>query len=349
MAGKTQKATVSDETLFDSDETAAATDGSAEGRVSLGEMSDGQAVAGAFGVRECKVLKKKNGEDYVKMTLADASSSVTALSWDRAAEFSAAAKPGSVVFVEGKFSVHPQFGRQIKLSGVREAAEGEWSPEDLTAGPPMPAERMEADMRELIATVQNGHLRELLDRFFGPETERWARFKEAPAAKYYHQAYPGGLLEHSLTVAQGVSAASALFPGIDRDVAVTGALLHDFGKTEAYNDDPFAIDFTDAGRLLGEIPIGYFRVRTEMESIDGFDPELAQAISHIILSHHGTLEHGSPVVPSTREAALVHAMDNLGGTLGSFDRLQRELGDGEKWSQFDKGLSAAAYFGDPDE
>ena len=114
MAGKTQKATVNDETLFDSGETG---EGGTDGRVSLGEMSDGQAVAGAFGVRECKVLQKKNGEDYVKMTLADASSSVTALSWDRAAEFAAAAKPGSVVFVEGKFSVHPQFGRQIKPIG----------------------------------------------------------------------------------------------------------------------------------------------------------------------------------------------------------------------------------------
>jgi 3'-5' exoribonuclease len=213
----------------------------------------------------------------------------------------------------------------------------------------MPVDRMEADLRDLIGTVQNDQLRELLERFFGAETERWQRFRDAPAAKYYHQAYPGGLLEHSLTVAQGVSAASALFPGINRDVAVTGALLHDFGKTEAYNDDPFAIDFTDAGRLLGEIPIGYFRVRTEMESIDGFDPALAQAISHIILSHHGSLEHGSPVVPSTREAALVHAMDNLGGTLGSFDRLQRELADGEKWSQFDRGLSASAYFGEAGE
>ncbi|MFM8527958.1 MAG: 3'-5' exoribonuclease YhaM family protein [bacterium] len=346
MAGKTQKATVNDETLFDNGETG---EGGTDGRISLGEMSDGQAVAGAFGVRECQVLQKKTGEDYVKMTLADASSSVTALSWDRAAEFAAAAKPGSVVFVEGKFSVHPQFGRQIKLSQVREAAEDEWTPEDLTAGPPMPVDRMEADLRDLIGTVQNDQLRELLERFFGSETERWQRFRDAPAAKHYHQAYPGGLLEHSLTVAQGVSAASALFPRINRDVAVTGALLHDFGKTEAYNDDPVAIDFTDAGRLLGEIPIGYFRVRTEMESIDGFDPELAQAISHIILSHHGSLEHGSPVVPSTREAALVHAMDNLGGTLGSFDRLQRELADGEKWSQFDRGLSASAYFGEAGE
>ena len=110
-----------------------------------------------------------------------------------------------------------------------------------------------------------------------------------------------------------MSAAAAAFPGIDRDVAVTGALLHDIGKTQAYNDDPLAIDLTDAGRLLGEIPLGYYLVRRTIETIEGFDPELAQAVLHIVLSHHGKLENGSPVVPATREATLVHAMDNLGG------------------------------------
>ena len=141
-----------------------------------------------------------------------------------------------------------------------------------------------------------------------------------------------------------MSAAAAAFPGIDRDVAITGALLHDIGKTQAYNDDPLAIDLTDAGRLLGEIPLGYYLVRRTIESIEGFDPELAKAVLHIILSHHGKLENGSPVVPATREATLVHAMDNLGGTLGSFDRIERELPDGQTWSRFDRGIDSAAYF-----
>jgi 3'-5' exoribonuclease len=126
---------------------------------------------------------------------------------------------------------------------------------------------------------------------------------------------------------------------------VTGALLHDVGKTEAYNDDPLAIELTDAGRLQGEIPLGYFLVRREIEAIPGFDPEQAQAVLHIILSHHGLLEHGSPVVPATREATLVHMIDNLGGKLGSFDRLERELPEGEAWSRYDRALEGAAFFG----
>jgi 3'-5' exoribonuclease len=205
---------------------------------------------------------------------------------------------------------------------------------------------MEADLRALIATVQAPHLRALLDRILGPETETWRRYRVVPAAKFFHQAYRHGLLEHCLSVAQSVSAISATFPGaIDRDIAVTGALLHDIGKIETYTGDPLAIEMTDHGRLLGEIPLGYYRVRRTIEEIEGFPRDCAQHLLHIILSHHGTLEHGSPVVPATREATLVHFMDNLGGRLGSFDRLEQELAPGASWSAFDRGIGGGAFFG----
>jgi 3'-5' exoribonuclease len=133
-------------------------------------------------------------------------------------------------------------------------------------------------------------------------------------------------------------------------VAVTGALLHDIGKLDAYTADPLAIEMTDLGKLQGEIPLGYYRIRREIEEIDGFPPRLAEALLHIILSHHGTLEHGSPVMPATREATLVHFLDNLGGRLGSFDRLEKELPAGASWSGFDRALGASAFFGaDPVE
>jgi 3'-5' exoribonuclease len=203
---------------------------------------------------------------------------------------------------------------------------------------------MEADLRELIGTVQERHLRVLLERVLGPEARSWDAFRVAPAAKRYHQAYRHGLLEHCLTVAQAVSAISATFPGIDRDVAVAGALLHDIGKLEAYTADPLAIELTDAGKLHGEIALGYYRVRREIEAIHGFPEELAAAVLHIILSHHGSLEHGSPVVPCTREATLVHMIDNLGGRLGSFDRLERQLPEGTRWAPFDRALGGGAWF-----
>ena len=203
---------------------------------------------------------------------------------------------------------------------------------------------MEMDLRELLSTVQNPHLRRLLGASFGEGSATWSSYRDAPAAKRYHQAYRHGLLEHSLTVAQAVSAISATFPGIDRDIAVTGALLHDIGKLEAYEVQGGAISMSDHGRLYGEIPIGYYMVRRTIERIEGFPPELAQAVLHIILSHHGSLEHGSPVVPCTREATLVHMIDNLGGRLGSFDRIEKELPAGEEWSGYDRALGSGAYF-----
>jgi len=250
------------------------------------------------------------------------------------------------VRVCGRYTVHPRFGPQINLRELHEPEPGSFDLEDLLDGPARGIEQMEREVRELIDTVQQPHLRALLERVFGERSELWAGYRVAPAAKYYHQAYRHGLLEHCLGVAQAVSAISATFGGIDRDVAVTGALLHDIGKLEAYTDDPQCIDLTDAGRLQGEIALGYYRIRRAIEEIDGFPRELALEVGHIILSHHGTLEHGSPVVPCTREATLVHMIDNLGGRLGSFDRLEKELAPGKRWSSFDRAIGGGAFFSD---
>jgi 3'-5' exoribonuclease len=314
-------------------------------RVPLRELEDGQRVAGAYAVRERELRRKRNGEPWLRLTVADASGSAEAVCWEEAEQLYALAVPGAVIHLSGAFEVSERWGPKIKLTALREAAEGEYRPDELTVGSDVPLERLENDLRELIATVQEPQLLSLLERFFGEGSKLWARFREAPAAKVYHQAYRHGLLEHTVSVARAVSAAANFFPGIDREVAVSGALLHDIGKIEAYNDDLMAIDMTDAGRLQGEIPLGYYLVRREIEEIPGFDPSLAQAVLHIILSHHGSLEHGSPVVPATREAVLVHMIDNLGGRLGSFDRLERQLPDGASWSSFDRALSGSAYFG----
>ncbi len=317
----------------------------AQQRVPLLELEDGQRVAGVYAVRARELRRKRNGEPWLRLTLGDASGAVEAVCWEDAEERYALATSGTAVFVSGSFEVSERWGSKIKIAELRAAGPDEYQSEDLAPGSEVSFDRLASDLRELLATVQDPQLRDLLDRFFGEGSPIWARFRDAPAAKVYHQAYRHGLLEHTLSVAQAVSAAAAFFPGIDRDVAVTGALLHDIGKTEAYNDDPLAIDLTDAGRLQGEIPLGYYKVRREIEEIPGFDPALAQAVLHIILSHHGSLEHGSPVVPATREAVLVHMIDNLGGRLGSFDRLERELPAGESWSSFDRALSGSAYFG----
>jgi 3'-5' exoribonuclease len=334
---------MAEQTTFDAEQH---TNGhSPNGRLTIRELEAGQRVAAVFAVRERDLRQKRNGEPFLRLVLGDRSGSIEAVCWEEAEDRYGLAEPGSALHVTGTFEQSDKWGAKIKVLELRPARGDEFSADDLAPGPQLSVDRLEADLRDLIETIQRPQLRELLDRFFGPGSDAWQRFREAPAAKHYHQAYRHGLLEHTVSVAQAVSAAAALFPGIDRDVAVTGGLLHDIGKTEAYNDDPLAIELTDAGRLNSEIPLGYYKVRREIEEIGGFEADLAQAVLHIILSHHGALEHGSPVVPATREAALVHAIDNLGGKLGSFDRLERELPDGESWSSFDRALEGSAFFG----
>ncbi|HEX2391468.1 MAG TPA: HD domain-containing protein [Solirubrobacterales bacterium] len=314
-------------------------------RVPLGELEDGQRVRGVFAVRARELRRKRNGEPWLRLEVGDASGSAEAVCWEEAEERYAICGSGSAVHLSGVFEVNERWGAKIKISGLRAAEPHEYSTEDLAAASDVDAEQLETRMRELLdEAIEDTQLRQLLDYFFGELSPTWHRFRDAPAAKVYHQAYRHGLLEHSLSVAQAVNAAAGFFPGIDREVAVAGALLHDIGKTVAYNDDPLAIDLTDAGRLEGEIPLGYYLVRRQIEEISGFDTGLARCILHVILSHHGSLEHGSPVVPSTREAVLVHMIDNLGGRLGSFDRLERQLPAGESWSGFDRALSGAAFF-----
>ena len=308
------------------------------------DLVDGQAVDSVFEVRELSRRQKKNGEPFLKLQLGDVTGAVEAVAWDCVEEIAGVATPGSAVRVAGRFSTDSRYGASITVRAVRAALPEEYDAAELLEGPPQPYGQMVAALEDLIATVQNPHLRKLLDRLLSRDCDTGRRWREAPAAKVYHQAYRHGLLEHSLSVAEGVSAMASTFPGIDRDVAVTGALLHDIGKIEAYERTGGSIDLSDAGKLEGEIPLGYFRVRRAIEDLEGFPPDTAQAVLHIILSHHGKLAHGSPVVPCTREATLVHMIDNLGGTLGSFDRLEKALADGECWSGFDRALAGSAYF-----
>jgi 3'-5' exoribonuclease len=310
------------------------------------DLADGQEVNEIFLVRAHMRRQRRNGDPFLKLQLGDMTGAVEAVIWDEVDAMAPICAAGCVVRVLGRFSIDERYGPAVTVKRMRAAAEDEYDLADLTEAPPVPYEQMAADLGSLMETIQRPHLRSLVGRLIDPSTDTGAAYHSAPAAKYYHQAYRHGLLEHCLSVAQGVSALAAgpFRGGIDRDLAVTGALLHDIGKTQVYATTNGAIELTDTGKLLGEIPLGYYMVRREIERIDGFPPAEAEGLLHIILSHHGKLEHGSPVVPCTREATLVHFVDNLGGNLGSFDRIERTLADGASWSDFDRGISASAFF-----
>lgn len=313
----------------------AATDG-------LRALGDGDLVDRVLLVRDLRRCRTRRDTDYLRFVAADRSGLLPAIMWE--APEGLGTEP--IRHVVGRVADHPRYGRQIVVSRLSAVDSDQVDTTALLPGPREDRGELERRLGAMIENVADTELRTLLDELLGPQGALRTRFVRAPAAKYNHHAYPGGLLEHSLQVAEMVAAGASVHDGVDRDLAVAGALLHDIGKLDAYRDDPLASDLNTAGRLEAEIPLGYFLVRTEIERIGGVGSERGQALLHIILSHHGRLEHGSPVVPCTREALLVHAMDNLSGQMGAFERLERETDLGEIWSTYDGVLGTGAFLGD---
>lgn len=311
----------------------------------LRELEHGAPVDLLLLVRAATRRPRPDGDEFLRLTLADRSQQVAAVVWDDVAAIAEVAVRGAVVRVAGRFEVHERYGRQIAVERITAVDAAEVDFDALVPGPAEPVPQIEQRFRGLVDRTEDRWLRLLLERVFAADGAFWERFRRAPAAKRFHEAYPHGLLEHTVRVAEAVEALVPVLPGVDRDVAVAGALLHDIGKAQAYTADPIAPEMTDLGRLEGHIVIGYEIVRRVLGGIEGFPETTARSIRHIVLSHHGRLDYGSPVVPHTREAVLVHHVDDLTAQLGGFDRLQRELADGEQWSGFDRGVGGAAYFG----
>src|SRR3954452_16780280 len=145
------------------------------------DLADGQAIAGVFGVRERELRQRRNGEDWLRLMICDRSGSVEAVAWDGVSDCFDVAAPGSAVHITGRFAVHPQYGRKMTIEAIRAAGAGEYKPADLAEGPSVPVERLESQLRDLLATIQNPQLAALLDRFFAPDSPVWKRLRDAPA------------------------------------------------------------------------------------------------------------------------------------------------------------------------
>ncbi|RPI30341.1 MAG: HD domain-containing protein, partial [Actinomycetota bacterium] len=198
----------------------------------------------------------------------------------------------------------------------------------------------------LVSSVVEPHVRALLERAFDPGHEPGAAFAVAPAAVRNHHAYRHGLFELSVVVAAVAAGVAERLPTVDRDLVVAGGLLHDIGKIVSYSTDPFAPGFTDAGRLHGEIVLGHEIVRGLIDEVEGFPAELSSRLRHVIVAHHGEKEKGSPVVPMTREAVVVHYCDDMTARIAAIDDAERAASAGDRWSAFSRMLDAFVYLGD---
>jgi 3'-5' exoribonuclease len=288
-------------------------------------------------------FKNKPGK-FLTLTLADCTGEVKARVWDHAEEVAAGFEAGDVVVVSGRAEEY-QGQRQLVLSVIRPAEEGTYDPEDLRPGGQRPLAELEAWLDETLAQVGHPFLKALLDGLFGDEGFR-ARFCAAFGARGIHHSYPGGLLEHTLSVVQILLCVADLHPELNRDLLITGGLLHDVGKLEELAGSLVA-DYTDEGRLLGHTVLTDRLVSARMAGVPDFPPLLAELLSHMLLSHHGLREYGAPVLPMTLEAIALHHADIMDARVQGFKQVRQSAeGAAGNWSEYIRTYERAIYLGD---
>ena len=320
----------------------------AAARIPIAELESGQAVAGAYACSEKTTATDRNGKAYLRLKLRDASGEVAAIHFDPSDE-ALGISTGDVVVVGGTYSVHPQYGAQVQVRRLRPAEPDEYDAGDLVPVSPVGTAELAERLHALIDSVDEPHLRTLLERAFDGSREPGATLAVAPAAVRNHHAYRHGLLEHSLIVAETAAGVASRFDSVDRDIVVAGGLLHDIGKTQAYTSGGMAPQMTDVGRLHGEIVMGHDMVRDLIGEVPDFPAEVALRLRHVIVAHHGMREKGSPVVPQTREAVIVHYCDDMTARIAAIDDAQKSTPAGENWSGRIFMIDAPAYFGPRDD
>jgi 3'-5' exoribonuclease len=276
-------------------------------RVFSADLSVGDAVEELFCVERVERRFTQGGGPYLRVSLVDRTGSVTAVVWEEVEAILEALVEGGYARVRGAVGEY-RGGPQLKITGAERWTEAV-NPEDFMRRGPVPGEVSLEGIRELTASIADPWIARVV-RSFLDDRDFAAALAAAPAAKVNHHAYVGGLAEHTLSVMRLCADAAEHYGDLDRDLLVAGAFFHDIGKTAEIAVEP-GFPYTEEGTLLGHIPIGYAMLRERIARIDGFPQEIATDLGHLVLSHQGELEWGSPVQPRTIEAMVLHFVDNL--------------------------------------
>ena len=274
----------------------------------ISEYREGDNIREVLLCKSCAILQAKTGKSYMSLTLQDKTGTVDGKVWELTngiGNFD----PLDYILIDARVTVF-QGANQLNISRVRKADPGEYREEDYVPCSERDIEEMYKELRAIVESVKEPHLNALLRAFFVEDEEFATNFKKHSAAKAVHHGFRGGLLEHSLGVANLCIYLANHYKHLNCDLLVTCALLHDIGKLDEISYFP-ENDYTDAGNLLGHIYIGAERISRKIDTIPGFPPVLKNEVIHLILSHHGELEFGSPKKPALAEALALSMADNL--------------------------------------
>jgi 3'-5' exoribonuclease len=306
----------------------------------VNELQPNQNVHAAFLVHSKDIRQKRTGEPYLSLLIGDRTGELEAKMWDNVAEVLNAFERDDFIRVKGLLQVH-QNRPQLTIHRLERIAESEIDFNDYFPASKRDPGEMAAELAGIVDSIRNPHLNALLRAIFDdPAIARG--FRQAPAAKMIHHAFLGGLLEHVLSMCALAQMAANHYRYIDRDLLLTGVLLHDVGKIrELIYDRSFG--YSDEGQLIGHISIGLQIVQDKAREIPGFPDKLRVLVSHMVLSHHGQLDFGSPKLPLFPEALLLHLLDTMDSKMEAMRGLiERDSLMAGCWTGYSSALERAA-------
>jgi len=308
----------------------------------VADLAEGQAVSSPFLVREKEIrTSARTGTSWLQLELADRSGTISAKMWDNYAALAETFERDDIIQIRGRVKLY-NGRKELTLEQIIPAAERDYDLGDFLPHTKYDVEKLYADLRAAIAGMKNPWLKQLLasvtdDPAIAP------RLKRAPAAMTMHHAYLGGLIEHIASLIGLAGAVTAHYPELDRDLLLAGVVLHDIGKLDELLYAR-GINYSDEGRLLGHIMIGVALVQEKCRAIPGFPAPLAVLVEHLILSHHGSHEFGSPSLPQFPEAVVLHFIDDLDSKMAAM-RASLEAGPAagpaELWTERSPSLRRA--------
>jgi len=303
-------------------------------RTFVEDIKPGEMIEQPFLVQAKQLRTQRNGAFFLDLELADRTGVVPAKCWDATTELFESFAEDDFILVRAQGETYRR-RLQLVVLDLKLIDPAEVDPADFLPATKKDVDELAARLSELVEGIENPHLNALLTAFFEDEDFR-SQFSQAPAAVSIHHAWLGGLLEHTLAVAELAVALAERYPNLNRDLLVAGAILHDVGKIEQF-DYSRSFRYTDAGGLLGHLPIGMRMVEQRAAELEDFPPDLLDQLSHMILSHHGEYQYGSPVLPATAEAMALHYLDNLDAKLVAFDQaLLRDQNPQANWTDWNR-------------
>jgi len=306
------------------------------------DIKENAKIEGNYLVKNKSIGQTRQGNSFLTLTLGDKTGTIEARVWDRVEEISTHCKEGNIVTIAGQANT---YRNQIQIQ-IHELTQNK-SPIDPTIfqeSSPKDIPHMLSDLKTLVNQIQNRHLRTLIDSFMA-DHHFVTQFKKAPAAKHFHHSYLGGLLEHTLSVSQMAVRVSEQYPDLDCDLLLSGAILHDIGKIEELTFEP-NIEYSNKGRLLGHIVLGVVMLEEKLKSLKDFPSELALRLKHLILSHHGEFDFGSPKRPKFLEAFALHLIDDMDAKIHGLSRLLKDDRQEGSWTVFNNLLQRYFFKGD---